>query len=89
VPPKPKKKCCVTKPRCTRCPLRLLAEGKLPPGYTVRKRKLVKSAAGVPETACSPAAVPALVETKKHAKKGKKGQAGRKVKAGKKLVPAA
>ena len=39
---KPKKKCCVSKPRCRRCPLRMLAEGTLPAGYTVKKRKLVK-----------------------------------------------
>jgi len=32
----------VSKPRCGRCPLRMLAEGTLPEGYTVRKRKLVK-----------------------------------------------
>jgi hypothetical protein len=38
----PKKKCCEDKPRCKRCPLRALAEGNLPPGYTVKKRKLVK-----------------------------------------------
>ncbi|MGZ5403352.1 MAG: hypothetical protein ACXWDL_01760 [Nocardioides sp.] len=38
----PKKKCCVTKVRCTRCPLRMLKEGTLPEGYTVKKRKLVK-----------------------------------------------
>ncbi len=38
---KPKKKCCVSKPRCTRCPLRMLAEGTLPDGYTVKKRRLV------------------------------------------------
>ena len=38
----PKKKCCEDKPRCGRCPLRALAEGTLPPGYTVKKRKLVK-----------------------------------------------
>ena len=42
MPPKPKKKCCVSKPRCKRCPIRLLAEDKLPAGYTVKKRKLVK-----------------------------------------------
>ncbi|HLK95392.1 MAG TPA: hypothetical protein VK365_06625 [Nocardioidaceae bacterium] len=41
---KPKKKCCTSKPRCRRCPIRLLSEGALPPGYTVRKRKLVKVA---------------------------------------------
>ena len=37
-----KKKCCVDKPRCKRCPLRALAEGTLPPEYTVKKRRLVK-----------------------------------------------
>lgn len=39
---KPKKKCCVSKPKCSRCPLRMLAEGTLPDGYTVKRRKLVK-----------------------------------------------
>jgi hypothetical protein len=39
---KPKKKCCGSKPRCRRCPIRLLADGALPPGFTVRKRRLVK-----------------------------------------------
>ena len=38
----PKKKCCEDRPRCKRCPLRALAEGTLPPGYTVKKRRLVK-----------------------------------------------
>lgn len=38
----PKKKCCQDRPRCARCPLRALAEGTLPPGYTVKKRSLVK-----------------------------------------------
>jgi hypothetical protein len=45
VPGKPKKKCCVSRPRCKRCPLRMLAEGTLPVGYTVKKRKLVKTKA--------------------------------------------
>ena len=40
----PKKKCCQDKPRCKRCPLRALAEGTLPAGYTVKKRRLVKLA---------------------------------------------
>ena len=40
---KPKKKCCSDKPRCKRCPIRLLSEGKLPPGYSVKHRRLVKS----------------------------------------------
>ena len=39
---KPKKKCCSDKPRCSRCPIRLLSEGKLPQGYTVKHRRLVK-----------------------------------------------
>lgn len=39
----PKKKCCEDKPRCNRCPIRALAEGTLPAGYTVKKRRLVKT----------------------------------------------
>ena len=39
---KPKSKCCVSKSRCKRCPLRMLKEGTLPSGYTVKQRKLVK-----------------------------------------------
>lgn len=31
MPVRPKKKCCEDKPRCKRCPIRLLAEGKLAP----------------------------------------------------------
>lgn len=42
VPKPPKKKCCSDKPACKRCPLRMLREGTLPDGYTVKKRKLVK-----------------------------------------------
>lgn len=42
MPPKPKKKCCDSKPKCKRCPLRMLKNGTLPEGYTVKKRKLVK-----------------------------------------------
>ena len=37
----PKKKCCESRDRCGRCPLRMLKEGTLPAGYTVHKRKLV------------------------------------------------
>jgi len=37
----PKTECCVSKKKCERCPLRMLKEGSLPAGYTVRKRKLV------------------------------------------------
>ena len=38
----PKTECCVSKKKCDRCPLRMLKEGSLPTGYTVKKRKLVK-----------------------------------------------
>ncbi|NYE37738.1 general stress protein YciG [Nocardioides cavernae] len=37
----PKKKCCVSSTKCNRCPLRMLKEGTLPAGYTVKKRRLV------------------------------------------------
>ena len=42
----PKSKCCVSKDRCKRCPIRMLKEGTLPDGYTVKKRKLVKTKGG-------------------------------------------
>jgi len=42
VPKPPKKKCCSSKPACKRCPIRMMKEGRLPEGYTVKKRKLVK-----------------------------------------------
>jgi hypothetical protein len=32
---KPKSKCCVSKSKCGRCPIRMLKEGTLPHGYTV------------------------------------------------------
>lgn len=54
----PKKKCCVSSTKCGRCPLRMLKEGTLPAGYTVKKRKLVK----------------VDVVTAKGGKKGKKGK---------------
>lgn len=38
----PKLECCVSKTKCDRCPLRMLKEGSLPEGYTVKKRKLVR-----------------------------------------------
>jgi hypothetical protein len=41
---KPKSSCCVSDTRCKRCPIRMLKEGTLPQGYTVKKRKLVKAA---------------------------------------------
>ena len=41
---KPKARCCVSDTRCKRCPIRMLKNGTLPQGYTVKKRKLVKAA---------------------------------------------
>ena len=38
----PKVECCVSKKKCDRCPLRMLKEGSLPQGYTVKKRVLVR-----------------------------------------------
>ena len=38
---KVKATCCVSKKRCSSCPIRLLKEGRLPEGYAVHKRKLV------------------------------------------------
>ena len=38
----PKTECCVSRKKCDRCPLRMLKEGALPSGYTVKKRKLVR-----------------------------------------------
>ena len=37
----PKVECCASKKRCDRCPIRMLKEGTLPSGFTVKKRKLV------------------------------------------------
>ena len=39
----PKTECCVSKDRCKRCPIRMLKDGTLPAGYTVKKRRLVKA----------------------------------------------
>ena len=69
---KPKSRCCVSKPRCTRCPLRMLAEGTLPEGYTVKKRRLVAIDGGSGST--TPA---------KKGKKSKKAKKSKKVKKGK------
>ncbi len=38
----PRTKCCESKKRCGRCPIRMLREGTLPEGYTVKKRTLVR-----------------------------------------------
>jgi hypothetical protein len=38
----PKVTCCESRSRCGRCALRMLKEGTLPSGYTVKHRKLVR-----------------------------------------------
>ena len=38
----PKLTCCASKKKCGRCPLRMLKDGSLPCGYTVKHRKLVR-----------------------------------------------
>lgn len=59
----PKRKCCVSKNRCKRCPIRMLKEGTLPDGYGVKKRRLVRiSADGT------------VVPVEKKDKKSKKGK---------------
>ena len=68
---KPKSKCCVSKPRCTRCPLRMLAEGTLPAGYTVKKRRLVAIDGGSGSTVTAKT-------SKKAKKKGKKRKNSKK-----------
>jgi hypothetical protein len=40
--PKPKQRCCDSRPRCRRCPIRMLQEGTLPEGYRVHRRRLVR-----------------------------------------------
>jgi hypothetical protein len=42
----PKTKCCVSKSKCARCPLRMLKEGTLPDGLAVKKRVLVSAKNG-------------------------------------------
>jgi hypothetical protein len=63
VPVRPKKKCCQDKPRCKRCPIRLLADGKLSPQdartlfagarnkKALKKAKLEKDAAKLSDAA--------------------------------------
>lgn len=62
----PKKECCVAKTRCNRCPLRMLKEGTLPAGYTVKQRRLVK----IKDVTLTTGA--AAKKSKKGSKKGKK-----------------
>lgn len=63
----PKRKCCVSKDRCKRCPIRMLKEGTLPDGYGVKKRRLVRIGADG-----------TVVPVEKKDKKSKKGKKGKK-----------
>jgi len=47
-PKLPKTECCVSKSKCSRCPLRMLKDGTLPDGLTVKRRKLVRAKDGKP-----------------------------------------
>ena len=63
----PKKKCCISSSRCKRCPIRMLRDGTLPAGYTVKKRKLVVAEVAAP------------LPTKKPKKQGKKKRKDKRV----------
>ncbi|MCR4514840.1 hypothetical protein [Aeromicrobium sp. 50.2.37] len=63
----PKVKCCVSKTRCKRCPIRMLKEGTLPDGYGVKKRRLVRIGADG-----------TVVPVEKKDKKSKKSKKGKK-----------
>ncbi len=39
----PKTTCCVSKSRCKCCPVRMLKEGTLPEGLTVKHRRLIRA----------------------------------------------
>ncbi|KAA1420826.1 hypothetical protein F0U44_00275 [Nocardioides humilatus] len=42
----PKTECCISKSKCGRCPLRMLKEGTMPDGFTVKKRVVVSTKNG-------------------------------------------
>jgi hypothetical protein len=84
----PKVKCCVSKDKCGRCPLRMLKEGTLPEEYAVKRRRLVhadsakpvskddlkKAARKAPKKAKKAAKVVVVASsTKKSKKSGRKG----------------
>jgi hypothetical protein len=81
---KPKKKCCVSTPRCTRCPLRMLAEGTLPAGFTVRHRRLVKVGKDHAKGAAGSKKKVAAGSGKSRQKAGKTRKAAKKAGGGKK-----
>lgn len=83
-PKPPKAKCCVSKKRCSSCPVRMLKEGTLPEGYGVKKRVLVKVDPDAPDI------VRPVKKSKKKskkkaekAKKAKKARQAQQVAAGK------
>lgn len=72
----PKTKCCVSKTRCDRCPIRMLKEGSLPSGYGVHRRLLVR----VDENGRPLSKKAAKKVAQKRAKEYGIGKAGKKVK---------
>lgn len=74
----PKKECCLDRPRCKRCPIRALAEGTLPPGYTVKRRRLVRIEAGDLPAAARDDLAGAVKSGKSGKKKDRRGKADKK-----------
>ena len=79
----PKVKCCVSKDKCGRCPLRMLKEGTLPEEYAVKRRRLVHADSAKPvkkddlkkaaKKAKKPTKVVVVASSKKGKKSGRKG----------------
>lgn len=76
----PKTKCCVSSTKCGRCPLRMLKEGTLPEGYTVKKRRLMVERA---DGTLTPASKNLKVMVPATKRSGKKKSSGSKKKLAK------
>ncbi|HEY7043993.1 MAG TPA: hypothetical protein VH419_10030 [Nocardioidaceae bacterium] len=83
----PKVKCCTSKPKCQRCPLRMLADGSLPDGYAVKKRRLIGPDGSPMSKAAMKKAGKELKRAKKAGKAAKK--AGKQAKKAGRLPEAA
>ncbi|GAA1930618.1 hypothetical protein GCM10009737_35720 [Nocardioides lentus] len=83
----PKTKCCESRSKCDRCPLRMLKEGTLPVEYAVRKRRLVHADTKTP---VSKDELPKKVKkSTKPAKPSKRKDAARVDRKGRRLPSAA
>lgn len=81
----PKKECCQKRIRCTRCPLRMLKEGTMPEGWTVRHRRLVK-VENVTNLGCHSTKKKLKKSDVKKSDRKKLSVAGKKAKKGKKAA---